>query len=817
MHDWTWSYEGFDPDNEGLREALCAVGNGYVATRGAAPERAADDVHYPGTYGAGVFDRLASEISGETIENESMVNLPNWLPLTFRIDGGAWLDLSRVELLDYHQELDLRRAVLSRRYRFRDADGRTTSVSERRFVAMHLAHVCALETTIRAEDWAGRVDIRAAIDGTVQNTLVRRYRELAGNHLEPLGTAPVGDDGILLEVQTRQSHIRVAVAARISACRDDGPVVVRRRLTRRRGWIGQDLALSLERGQAITAEKVVTIFTSRDPATTEPAEEAARWLPRLGSFGRLLRGHVTAWSHLWDRFDFDLDREDGETRRILRLHLVHLLQTVSPNSRDLDVGVPARGLHGEAYRGHILWDEAIILPVLSLRLPELTRSLLMYRYRRLPEAREAALAAGFAGAMYPWQSGSDGREESQQLHLNPMSGRWLPDPTDRQRHVGSAIAYSVWHYYQSTGDREFLAHHGAELLLEIARFWASIAAYDRSRDRYVIRGVIGPDEFHTGYPDASQPGIDNNAYTNVMAVWVLMRALETLELLPEPTRTELHDRLRLHPDELDRWDEISRKMFVPFHDGGIISQFEGYEDLEELDWSGYRERYGDIQRLDRILEAEGDTVDRYQASKQADVLMLFYLLSAEELREILGRLGYELGPEQFARTVEYYLERTSHGSTLSAMVHAWVLARSHRERALELFFRALRADVADVQGGTTAEGIHLAAMAGSVDLLQRCFSGLELRHDRLILNPYWPEELGNLRFTILYREQRLSIRISGTDVEVAADAGRHEPIKVVCRDEMVELKPGSRVEFSGTPERIAVAAAGRRRRAPSGT
>uniref|UniRef100_UPI0003805054 glycosyl hydrolase family 65 protein n=1 Tax=Nocardiopsis lucentensis TaxID=53441 RepID=UPI0003805054 len=397
-------------------------------------------------------------------------------------------------------------------------------------------------------------------------------------------------------------------------------------------------------------------------------------------------------------------------------------------------------------------------------------------------------------AMYPWQSGSDGREETQWLHLNPLSGHWRPDPTWRQRHVGIAVAYNVWQYYQATGDREFLAHHGTRMLVEIARFWASLTSYDPRRGRYAIRGVVGPDEFHTGYPGAEEDGIDNNAYTNVMAVWVLLRAVDALFLIPDRTRRELTADLGLEPGELTRWNEIGEGMFVPFHDG-VISQFEGYEDLEELDWEGYRRRYGDIQRLDRILEAEGDSVNRYKASKQADVLMLFYLLSADELGPLLGRLGYGLDGDAIPRNIAYYLARTSHGSTLSAVVHAWVLARAHRERAMEFFCRALRSDVTDIQGGTTPEGIHLAAMAGSVDLLQRCFSGLETREGRLELNPYWPEELGTLTLSITYREHPLRLHVCGHCVEVVAGAGMHRSIEVACRDETAELRPGATVCF----------------------
>ena len=335
---------------------------------------------------------------------------------------------------------------------------------------------------------------------------------------------------------------------------------------------------------------------------------------------------------------------------VLNLHSFHLLQTVSKHTIDLDVGVPARGWHGEAYRGHIFWDELFIFPYLNLHLPDLTRALLLYRFRRLPAARWAAKAAGLDGALYPWQSGSSGREESQVVHLNPESGRWLPDNSYLQRHINIAVAYNTWQYYQTTADVTFLAHGGAELMVEISRLMTSLATYNRATDRYEILGVMGPDEYHDAYPDADEPGLDNNAYTNVMAAWILCRATEALDLIPEFRRNELFEKLHIQREELARWDEISRKLKVAFHDDGIISQFEGYGDLEEFDWIGYTERYGDIHRLDRILEAEEDSTNRYKLSKQADVLMLFYLLSTDELTSVFERLGYEIDSDASSAT-----------------------------------------------------------------------------------------------------------------------------------------------------------------------
>jgi len=307
--------------------------------------------------------------------------------------------------------------------------------------------------------------------------------------------------------------------------------------------------------------------------------------------------------------------------------------------------------------------------------------------------------------------------------------------------------------------------------------------------------VMGPDEFSTRYPGSDTPGVDDNAYTNVMTVWLLHRTRDLLAALPPVRRDELIETLDLDPIEQLRWEDISRRMTVPIAEDGVISQFAGYRELPDLDWADYRRRHGDLQRLDRILEAEGRSVDDYQVSKQADVLMLFFLLSADELRALLRELGYDLPPETIPRTIEHYLARTAHGSTLSSLVHAWVLARNHREHALEHFERALRSDIADIQGGTTAEGVHLGAMAGCVDLLQRCFAGLETRHDALWLNPHWPRQFGRLEFEVRYRHQALTVAVSGREVRIAAHPGPGGPVRVGCGAELRDLRPGETVEF----------------------
>ncbi|GAT71026.1 trehalose 6-phosphate phosphorylase [Planomonospora sphaerica] len=697
MDPWLLTYDGVDPALEGLREALTTLGNGYVATRGAACEASADGVRYPGTYLAGCYDRLTSQVAGRAVDNEDLVNAPNWLPLTFRADGGDWFAPGSAEILACHRRLDLRRGVLTWLLRVRDGAGRTTGVQQHRLVSMDDPHLAALAVTITPEDWTGLLEVRSALDSRLVNAGVARYRGLAGRHLIPVIAHACGDV-IELLVRTAASRVEIALAARTIVAGGQ------RRTHAEQGWVADDQAVRVRAGDGIRVEKVVAVYTSRDRAIASAAEAARTAAVRAEGFDALLERHTRAWERLWSRAR--VTSEDAGVQQILNLYAFHLLQTLSPHVAELDAGVPARGLHGEAYRGHVFWDELFVFPYLAPRFPEITEALLRYRWRRLPEARWAARAAGHSGAMFPWQSGSDGREETPTLHFNPRSGRWLTDNSHLQRHVGLAVAVNAWRHYQVTGDSDFLAGFGGELLLEVARFFASLAV--REGDRYAIRGVMGPDEYHDGYVGRAEPGVDNNAYTNVMTAWLMRRVLEAVDLAGA-------DRVRVSARELERFADMASRMRVDFHDG-VISQFEGYGNLAELDWDGYRRTYGDIRRLDRILEAEGDTPNRYKASKQADVLMLFHLLGEDGLAKILTRLGYGWDAGAAARTVDYYLARTCHGSTLSAVVHAGVLARVRPGASEPFLVEALNSDVRDVQGGTTAEGIHLGAMAGVLSL-----------------------------------------------------------------------------------------------------
>ena len=799
QEQWNLVYRGLNPDQEGLREALCTLGNGVFATRGAAEERYADGVHYPGTYVAGGYNELASEVAGRTVVNEDLVNFPNWLWLTFRPEGGRWLNLRQMELLDYTQDLDLRNGVLHRTFRVRDDQGRTTSIHSRRIVHMEHHHLAAIQWQFTPEDWSGRIEIQSGIDGSVVNDNVARYRQLEDKHLKVLDCGTVAPEGIYLEVRTNQSHIEMAQAARTRLFGVDRQDLHRRIITDHPERISEVITVDAAEGQKLVVEKVVAQFTTRDRGIGDYSKTARVAVDDAANFEQLLTSHSAAWHRLWYRCDIDVDTAESvegpdHDQLVLRLHIFHLLQTASPNTAGRDVGIPARGLHGEAYRGHIFWDELFILPFYVLRLPSVARSTILYRYFRLDAARKIARQTGCRGACFPWQSGADGREVTQELHLNPMSGEWDPDYSNLQRHINAAIVYNVWTYWQATGDRAFIEEYGAELVLEIAKFWSSIAEYNQDEDRYEIHGVMGPDEYHEKYPDADSGGLSNNTYTNVTAVWCLLRAMDLLDLMSNRRAGELRDKLDIDDADIQRWQHITRRMKLVFHDG-VLSQFEGYDELEEFDWQHYREKYDDdIERLDRILKAEDDTPDRYKASKQADVTMLFYLFRVEELEDLIGRLGYDFDEEAVLRNVRYYRARTSHGSTLSRVVYTSVVHRYNCEEGARLFLAALESDVCDVQGGTTPEGIHLGAMAGTLDIVKRHYAGLKLSERGLAFYPHLPDRLKRVAFRVQHRDRWYEIELTHDLLRVGIDDVEDQPVTIIVEDEPHTIDAGTTIE-----------------------
>jgi len=760
-----------DPDDARRRDSLFGLGNGVIFARGCPPEAVRDGAHYAGTYAAGYYGRRLFFHNGTEIGHDSLVNLPNWQPLTFRIGDGEWF-CEDWEILDYRHTLDMGNGVTERELRVGDPQGRQFSLSETRLVSMARPHIAAIRWKIKAEI-AGTLEIKSGIDGGTLNANTDRHFIPPYRHLHIIRTEASEPAAII--ARTRHGDRTIAVATRTGL---DCPA-------QRRAEIAVDsvaacFTTQIETGGQVTLEKLAAIVVDDDGAVARA--EAAD----APSFAELAAEQAANWAGLWRRVG--IRAEQPLLAQAIAYHSFHILQAASPLSANLALSIASRGWQ-EAYHGQIFWDDVLLAPFLNHRFPETTRSLLLYRFNRLDEARRAAQASGFAGAMFPWRSAATGAEETPAFQFNPRSGRWNADHTYLQRHIGAMIAHHVWHYWMATGDKEFLCDYGLEMLVEIARFWASAAQYDARDDRYDICGVVGPDEYHTRYPNAAEPGLNNNAYTNVMAASALLHAADAVaDFLQRASRLGVTD------SETASWRNIAARIRLCFLEQNILAQFEGFDRLQPLSGADFSRRHPN-GRIDWELEARGDDINAYRASKQADVLTLFYFFNPPQLCRLINFMGYPVNVDCLKRTAEFYLDYVTHESSLSHVVCAGALAMFDIQKSWAFFEQSLFIDWSFEHSASAEEGLHLGAMACSLDILQRHYLGLHLQDEAIYLTPCLPPELGPLSMDLLHRGQQITLAWTGTAIRLSAAPGNAQALEVIHDESRQWLHPGQTLEF----------------------
>lgn len=764
---WSISHIGYDPTKERTHETLLTTGNGYLGTRGALEESEINPINYPGTYMAGLYNKLKSPVGDRMVENEDFVNGPNWTHITFKVAEGEWFDPNIDEVVELERNLNFRSGVLTKKMIVRDKDNRETLIESRRFVSMANQHHAAIDYSLTPLNYNGFIRVKSALRIPIKNDGVERYQTLNQVHLQPI-KQNAKDNISFAMAKTVQSGIEIAVAAKLDVFYQDRPLATNYRIKHDEGWVNTYVKASVKEGESLRIEKLVTLCNSVSDETSNPLEFVLEDVKNLKSFGIMHAASIRAWEKLWDKVDIQISG-DRLAQKLLRLHIYHTLLTTSPHNANIDFGIPARGLHGEAYRGHIFWNELYILPFHIIHFPEVAKSALMYRYKRLNQAREYAKQYGFNGAMFPWQSGSLGVEETPVVHLNPISNKWDENFNSLQRHVSIAVAYNVWNYYNITGDIDFINLYGAELYLDICRFWASKAKLNNQTGRYEIDEVMGPDGFHEKLPGAVKSGLRNNAYTNIMVVWLFNRAFDILKVLDKARKEKVLSTISLTEKELAEWHEKAKKMQLSISNEGIIEQFDGYFNLKELDWDAYRNKYGNIERMARILKAEGKSTNDYKVAKQADTLMTFFNLGPQVVSNILMELDYKLPKDYLEKNFDYYLNRCSHGSSHSRLVHARLASLVGRKKlAWNLYYEALKSDFIDMEGGTTAEGVHMGVMTGTVLMALTTFAGLNFHGNTLSINPNLPKAWTEINFSCTFRGVVFNFEIKKDNIAVTA-------------------------------------------------
>ena len=475
-------------------------------------------------------------------------------------------------------------------------------------------------------------------------------------------------------------------------------------------------------------------------------------------YDMLLKESESEWQEkVWNQALIQIEPENSFDAQAVRFAQYHM-QIMTP-AHDNRMNIGAKGLSGEGYKGHTFWDMDIFnLPYFIFSIPQVARKLLEYRYLLLPSAKAKAKANGFQGACYPWESAwpKDGEVTPKWGGINVLTG----EPTriwsgEKELHITADVAYGIWLYYSVTGDKDFMEKYGYEILFETAEFWASRLEYQTKDKCYHILDVIGPDEY--------KEHVNDNAYTNYMAYWNMKKAMECCLLL-QAERPKLFDGLNEQMD-LDaayaRWQERVENIYLPKPriKDGVIPQDQTYLKLSDVDLSKYKkqEKPGSI-----LLDYSIDQVSKLQVSKQADILMMFFLLESMFDEEV-KRANWE-----------YYEKRTLHDSSLSPSTHC-VLACDigAMDLAYQLFLQSCQIDLGD-NPHSSDDGIHAAALGGIWQCVVYGFGGVRMQEKCLRIEPKLPKAWKSLKFFLTVQGQKLAVEADHSRLSVRNTTGTQE-------------------------------------------
>ncbi len=737
---WRFDVKGFDPFREREVETWLTVANGESGTRGALEEGSA--VSTPATFVAGVFGDGTDEP-----RFRQPVPAPDWTGLRLRAWGSV-VNLSNGELLDHERVLDMRHGVVYRYWRQRLRNGHTLRVRTARFASLADRQILAIRAEATPEDAPGRIVWAGAVGVTH-----------AGGPTKETEFEKLDEPGFIARTRGRNGggHV-LAVTTRAAP---GSPVV--RHMEQARDVIGG----RLEPGDPATVDRLAALVSARTKVPS--ASSARRALARAEELGfdELLRRHRAAWEARWRDADLVVDGDAGD-QEALRFSIYHMISTAHPTKDTVSVG--ARGLGGMSYFLHVFWDtEIFVLPFFIYSHPETARTLLAYRYRNLDGAREKARHMGHHGALYPWESADKGVETTPPYGLGP-DGEMVPILSGlMEHHISADVAWGVWEYWKATADDAFMASMGVEIMLETARFWASRSSLDAD-GRYHIRLVVGPDEYHEG--------VDDNAYTNVLARWNIGKAVEALgwlEHVDSGYAAELRHRLDLDDTEIEQWMGVMWNLEDGFDPAtNLFEQFAGFYQMDDVPIEKLRPR---PMAADLMLGRE--VTLRAKVVKQADVVMLCHILS-DEYGDDVARANYD-----------YYEPITCHGSSLSPGIHAAVAARlGDVPLAVEDFKMAAAIDLADNMGNA-ARGLHMATMGGLWQAAVMGFAGLQRRHEALLIDPHLPPTWKRVRVPLQFRGARaefeLRRRRAGDEVGITVERAA---LRVILDGVERELRPG---------------------------
>lgn len=758
--DWLIEEKGFHPYKQGIYESLFTLGNGYLGVRGSLEEN--PEFSYRGVYIAGIFDKSESFVR-EIVKN------PGWC------DFSVWYNdekfsVDTCKVLSHKRILDMRKGILHRVTRFKNRRGKILKLETRRIVFAHQVRGAVLDVTVTPENFSGVIKISSGLNGDVTNHGYFPNERI--KHLNLIDMQRTESDHIYLEMKTRDSDIRIAMAASTQFNNpSDGTVMVNRIYGEK---FAQEITFNADKKKSYHFTKWVTIFTSREGYERQLEAATTDLLHDLAHEGidYHLKRHLEVREKEWERSDI-LIKGDKKAQLGIRFNLYHLM--IAKPHHDPTVSVGAKFLTSEGYKGHAFWDtEIFILPFYVFNFPEDARNLLMYRYYTLKGALANAKLMGYKGAKIAWESADSGEETTPGYGLRKDGTADKIFTGDEEHHIVSDVVYGIYKFVEATGDTDFLYKFGAEVVFQTARFWMS--RIEKRRDRYEIRKVIGPDEFHEH--------VDNNAFTNYLVKWHLAYAVgiykEMKKRAPEQ-RKILMDKIKLKDHEIEKMEVASKTIYFPYDQKSeMIEQFEGYFSLDDHK----------VTRLDKHGMPEyprginSSNVHRTQLMKQADVVLLMYLF--------LDRFS----PELERKNYKYYEARTMHKSSLSPCTYALMgLEVGDHKKAYNYFMKTSYIDLLNFSKNT-GKGIHAAAMGGAWLTVIQGFGGMKVRRGSLCFNPWLPGRWRELNYNLTWHGSFINVKVTHKSIIFKLLSGKSVNIKVRGKSVGLKLKKSAKIKLA---------------------
>lgn len=754
-HPWQIIEEGFDPHVNKISEGIFSIGNGRMGQRANFEEDYSGDT-LRGSYVAGVYypdkTRVGWWKNGYPEYFAKVLNAPNWIGIHVSIDSQK-LDIAKCKVEDFKRVLDMQAGLLSRTFIATLPDGKKVRIESKRFCSMAHGEIGAIRYSITPLNFSSKATFSIYADADVVNK-DSNYDEKFWEEVYK----EASEGRALVTAQTKKTLFHVTTGIHYVIETDGKKVSFDRiNIEKREKYAGNVVQMDLEEGKETVIYKYAAILSSENHPKEQLVEICHKVLDEAVSkgFDKLFDEHAKVWKHKWEECDITIEG-DVAAQQGIRFNIFQLTQTYTGEDERLNIG--PKGFTGEKYGGSTYWDtEAYCLPFyLGTAKQKVARNLLVYRYKHLQKAIENAEKLGFTNgaALYPMVT----------MNGEECHNEW--EITFEEIHRNGAIAYAIFDYIRYTGDGQYLAEFGLEVLIAISRFWAQRINWSSHKNKYVLLGVTGPNEYENN--------VNNNWYTNTIAVWTLKYTREAIDFVKKENAArfkEIVKKVGLNEEtETVKWKDITEKMYYP-EDAkrGLFLQQDGFLDKELM-------MVTDLAPEDRPINQKWswDRILRSCFIKQADVLQGLYFFEEDHSIETLRK------------NFDFYEPMTVHESSLSPCVHVILASRlGYKQKAYEFYLRTARLDLDDYNNDTE-DGCHITSMAGTWLSVLKGFGGMRIREDKLCFNPFLPEQWKSYSFRLEFRGRVIKVRVTEDGAETILESG--EPMEIYLKDEKIGLK-----------------------------